>query len=92
MRIARFNIRKETKNGYTFWKIHVPKWVNPSGKDGYAYFHTKAEAERKRGELIAATRSESKLMVLTNAQTTDAMRALLQSTQTTISCLYRCYL
>ncbi len=86
MRIARFNIRKETKNGYTFWKIHVPKWVNPSGKDGYAYFHTKAEAERKRGELIAATRSESKLMVLTNAQTTDAMRALERLAEHGLTC------
>jgi integrase len=86
MRIARFNIRKETKNGYTFWKIHVPKWINPSGKDGYAYFHTKAEAERKRGELIATTRSESKLMVLTNAQTTDAMRALERLAEHGLTC------
>ena len=86
MRIARFNIRKETKNGYTFWKIHVPKWINPSGKDGYAYFHTKAEAERKRGELIAATRSESKLMVLTNAQTSDAMRALERLAEHGLTC------
>lgn len=86
MRIARFNIRKETKNGYTFWKIHVPQWINPSGKDGYAYFHTKAEAERKRGELIAATRSESKLMVLTNAQTADAQRALERLAEHGLTC------
>lgn len=68
MKTARFNIRKMTSKGSTFWAIFLPPWINPSGKKGYAYFHTKAEAERKRGELIAATRSESKLMVLTNAE------------------------
>ncbi len=86
MRIARFNIRKMTSKGSTFWAIFLPAWINPSGKKGYAYFHTKAEAERKRGELIAATRSESKLMVLTNAQTSDAMRALERLAEHGLTC------
>ena len=67
--------RKMTK-GSTFWAIWVPKWLNPSGKSAYMYFHTKAEAERKRGELLAATRTESKVDVLSPAQIRDAVRAL----------------
>ncbi len=74
MRIAKFNIRKMVK-GSTFWVIWVPKYLNPSGKAAYMYFHTKAEAERKRGELLAATRTESKMDVLSPAQVRDAVRA-----------------
>lgn len=40
------------------------------------HFHTKAEAERKRGELLAAVRTDSKVTVLSNAQKLDAARAL----------------
>ena len=40
------------------------------------YFSTRAEAEDKRWELLAATRTESKLMELSNAQIRDAQRAL----------------
>lgn len=76
MRTARFTINKFEKNGYLFWGIHVPSYLNPTGKPGYFYFHTKAEAERKRGELLAATRTESKITLLSNAQQTDAIRAL----------------
>lgn len=75
MKIAKFNIRKMVK-GSTFWAIWVPKYLNPSGKDAYMYFHTRAEAERKRGELVAATRTESKVDVLSPAQIRDAVRAL----------------
>ncbi len=74
MRIAKFNIRKMVK-GSAFWAIWVPKYLNPSGKAAYMYFHTKAEAERKRGELLAATRTESKVDVLSPAQVRDAVRA-----------------
>lgn len=76
MKTARFAIKKIEKNGYLFWGIHVPAYLNPAGKSGYFYFHTKAEAERKRGELLAATRTESKITLLSNAQQTDAIRAL----------------
>lgn len=40
------------------------------------YFSTRAEAEVKRGELLAATRTESKITELSNAQVRDAQRAL----------------
>lgn len=40
------------------------------------YFGTRAEAEEKRWELLAATRTESKLQELSNAQVRDAQRAL----------------
>ena len=40
------------------------------------YFSTRAEAEAKRWELLAATRTESKLQELSNAQVRDAQRAL----------------
>lgn len=40
------------------------------------YFHTRAEAERKRGELVASTRTKSKVDVLSPAQIRDAVRAL----------------
>lgn len=76
MRQASFSIRKIVQNGYTFYAIHVPPYLSPTGKRGYQYFGTKAEAERKRGELLAATRTESKVTSLSNAQVVDATRAI----------------
>lgn len=76
MRQATFSITKEVKNGYSFYRIYAPAYLNPTGKGGYIYFHTRADAERKRGEMLAATRTKSKVATLSNAQATDATRAL----------------
>ena len=76
MRQATFPIRKVIQNGYTFYSIYTPAYLSPTGKKHYQYFATKAEAERKRAELIASTRTESKITELTNVQIRDAQRAL----------------
>ena len=66
MRQATFSIRKVIQNGYTFYSIYTPAYLSPTGKKHYQYFGTKAEAERKRAELIASTRTESKITDLSN--------------------------
>lgn len=76
MKQAKFNITKTVKNGITYYTIGIPAYLNPAGKSTRVYYRTKAEAERKRGELIASTRTESRELVLTNTQTLDAQRAL----------------
>lgn len=76
MKQAKFNITKTVKNGITYYTIGIPAYLNPAGKSTRVYYRTKAEAERKRGELIASTRTESRELILTNTQTLDAQRAL----------------
>lgn len=76
MRQATFHIRKIAKRGSFFYSIYVPPYLSATGKKSYQYFSTKADAERRRGELLAATRTESKITSLSNAQITDATRAL----------------
>lgn len=76
MKQAKFNIKKMEKSGITYYSINIPAYLNPAGKATRVYYRTKAEAERKRGELIASTRTESKELVLSNAQIVDAQRAL----------------
>ena len=76
MRFPKFKVKRFEKNGYVFYGIHVPAYLNPSGKAGYHYWPTKAEAERGRQELQAAVSTESKVQVLSNAQVVDAQRAL----------------
>lgn len=76
MKIAKFNLKKEMKRGIVYWTIFLPAYLAPEGKEKKLYFRLKAEAERKRAELIAATRTESRETVLSNAQTIDARRAL----------------
>lgn len=72
MRQASFKIVRQENASSVFWSIYVPAYLNPSGKAGKMYFSTRAEAETKRGELLAATRTESKLTELSNAQVRDA--------------------
>ena len=74
-RIAKFRIGKTTKGGLVYYTIFVPSYLSADGKERRTYFRTKQEAEKKRAELIAATRSESRETVLTNAQLVDARRA-----------------
>lgn len=76
MRAPRFKIKKFVKGRYSFFGIHVPAFINVSGKGGYYYYHSKQEAERGRGELLAALTSEKRLRLLSNAQQDDALRAL----------------
>lgn len=72
MRQATLRIVKQD----TFWRIYLPGYLSPTGKPKKIYFNTRAEAEAKRWELLAATRTESKLTELSNAQVRDAQRAL----------------
>ena len=76
MRQASFKVVRQENESSVFWSIYVPAYLNPAGKAGKMYFSTRAEAETKRGELLAATRTESKLTELSNAQVRDAQRAL----------------
>ncbi len=76
MRQASFKIVRQENESSVFWSIYVPAYLNPSGRAGKMYFSTRAEAEQKRWDLLAATRSESKLQELSNVQVRDAQRAL----------------
>lgn len=76
MKQSTFKIVKQVNGASTLWRIYVPAYLNPSGKAGKMYFSTRAEAESKRWELLAATRTKSKLTELSNAQIRDAQRAL----------------
>ena len=76
MRFPKFKVKRFEKNGYVFYGVHAPAYLNASGKAGYMYFPTKADAERGRQELQAAVSTESKVQVLSNAQQVDAQRAL----------------
>lgn len=85
MKQAKFNIRKMEKSGITYYSINIPAYLNPAGKATRVYYRTKSEAERKRGELIASTRTESKELVLSNAQIVDAQRALQRLSEARLS-------
>lgn len=76
MKHAKFTITRQVKSGITYYTLSIPAYLNPAGKTTRVYYRTKAEAERKRGELIASTRTESRDLTLTNAQSLDAQRAL----------------
>lgn len=76
MKIAKLKITKTIKFGIAYYAIFVPAYLTPDKKAKRMYFRTKAEADRKRAELIAATRTESKETVLTDSQLVDARRAL----------------
>lgn len=76
MRQASLKIVRQENSSSVFWSIYVPAYLNPSGKAGKMYFSTRAEAEAKRWELLAATRTASKITELSNPQIRDAQRAL----------------
>lgn len=76
MRTPSLKIKKFTKRGFTFYGIHVPSYLNASGKSGYYYYHTKAEAERGRVDIVRCMTSEKTIHILSNAQQADALRAL----------------
>lgn len=76
MKAAKFKITKTIKQGLLYYVIYVPAYLSADKKDRRLYFRTKNEAEKKRVELIAATRTESRETVLTNGQIVDAKRAL----------------
>lgn len=76
MRQASLKIVRQENESSVFWSIYVPAYLNPSGKAGKMYFSTRADAENKRWELLAATRTESKLTELSNVQIRDAQRAI----------------
>ena len=75
MKIAKLKITKTIKNGISYYAIFVPAYLTPDKKAKRMYFRTKSEAETKRAELIAATRTESRETVLSNTQLVDARRA-----------------
>ena len=76
MTTPRFRIHKFIKGKYTFFGIHVPGYMNATGKSGYYYFRTKSEAERGRVELLNTLTSSKRLSLLSNAQQDDALRAI----------------
>ncbi len=75
MKIAKLKITKTIKSGISYYAIFVPSYLTPDKKAKRMYFRTKSEAEMKRAELIAATRTESRETVLSNTQLVDARRA-----------------
>lgn len=75
MKLAKLKITKTIKCGILYHVIYVPEYLTADKKARRMYFRTKAEAEKKRMELIAATRTESRETVLTNSQLVDARRA-----------------
>lgn len=75
MKVAKLKITKTIKCGISYYAIFVPAYLTPDKKAKRMYFRTKAEADMKRAELIAATRTESHETVLSNAQLVDARRA-----------------
>ena len=76
MKTAKLKISKSTKHGILYYTIFVPAYLTPDNKERRMYFRTKSDAEKKRAELIAATRTESRETVLSNHQLVDARRAL----------------
>lgn len=75
MRNAQLKIRKEVKHGTPYYVVAAPPSLSASKKYTRHYFRTKAEAERKRAELLAAIRNNTG-PVLTEAQISDAHAAL----------------
>lgn len=76
MKVASLKIKKTEKHGTTYYSIFVPAYLTPDKKRRQFYFRSKSDAERKRAELVAATRTESRETVLSNHQVVDAKRAL----------------
>ncbi len=75
MRNAQLKIRKEVKHGTPYYVVSAPPSLSASKKYTRHYFRTKAEAERKRAELLAAIRNNTG-PVLTEEQIADAHAAL----------------
>ena len=73
---ATFKINKTEKKGDTFYVIYVPAYLSPLGVAKKMLFKKKIDAEKKRAELIAATRTESRETVLSNHEIVDAKRAM----------------
>jgi integrase len=75
-KLATFKLTKDIKGGKVYWALNVPAYLSADGKKKRMLFKLKADAERKRAELIAAAKEDNKGNVLTNAQIVDARRAL----------------
>lgn len=75
-RLAKFKLAKTTKDGTVYWSLFVPAHLAPDKKGKRLLFRLRADAERKRGELIAASRAEGRELVLSNAQALAAKRAI----------------
>lgn len=76
MKVASLKIKKTEKHGTTYYSIFVPAYLTPDKKRRQFYFRSKSDAERKRAELVAATRTEAKETVLSDHQLVDARRAI----------------
>lgn len=74
-KLAKFKLTRTEKKGLTYWGLFVPGYLLPDGKAKKMLFRLKADAERKRAELIAASKEDNKESVLSNAQIVDARRA-----------------
>ena len=85
-RTPQFRIRKITKGGRQYWKLFAPASLTPDKKKRPLLFTLKADAERKRGELIAAYRGQERESILGSAQERDAMQAMKLLANAGVSC------
>lgn len=85
-RAPQFKIRKIQKDGRTYYRLFVPAHLNADKKERALLFTIKADAERKRGELIAAYRGQERESILGSAQERDAMQAIKLLAEADLSC------
>ena len=75
-KIAKFKISRTQKNGTFYYQLNCPAYLSADKKPKQMFFKLRADAERKRAELIAASKENDYSAVLTNSQLIDARRAL----------------
>lgn len=71
-----FPISRRRSGKSVFWAIYLPPSVNPTGRKGFAYYHTKAEAESARARFLQSMREMGGRRELSPAAQLDAVRAL----------------
>lgn len=85
-RAPQFKIRKIQKDGRTYYRLFVPAHLNADKKERALLFTIKADAERKRGEVIAASRNLERDSIIGSAQERDAMQAMKLLADAGVSC------
>lgn len=75
MKQPQFRITRDEKGGELFYALSCPAFLSPDKKKKRFLFKRRADAEKKRAELVAAMRAEPREAVLSNAQLVDARRA-----------------
>ena len=85
-RVPQFKIKKVVKRNKPYWRLFVPSHLNADKKERYMLFAIKADAERKRGELIAAYRGQEREAVVSSTFEKDAMQAMKILADAGVSC------